>query len=51
MDTRNVGEMSTKKLYYGREYTLFGVTGPLIAYIFIGIAIMLSPWFSWQKNA
>jgi len=32
-------------------YALFGAVGPLIAYVSIGVAIALSPWFSWEKNA
>ena len=34
-----------------RVYALFGVVGPLVAYISIALSIVLSPWFSWQKNA
>lgn len=34
-----------------RKYALFGVVGPLVAYFFIGVSIMLSPWFSWWSNA
>ena len=34
-----------------RIYALFGVIGPLSAYFSIGVSIVLSPWFSWQKNA
>jgi hypothetical membrane protein len=34
-----------------RIYALFGVIGPLLVYIFIGISISLSPWFSWERNA
>jgi hypothetical membrane protein len=30
---------------------LFGVVGPLIAYISIGISIAYSPWFSWKRSA
>jgi hypothetical membrane protein len=32
-------------------YALFGVVGPLIAYVSIGVSIALSPWFSWRTNA
>ena len=32
-------------------YKLSGVFGCLVAYIAIGISILLSPWFSWHKNA
>ncbi|MDH4221891.1 MAG: DUF998 domain-containing protein [Candidatus Bathyarchaeota archaeon] len=34
-----------------RKYALFGVVGPLVAYLFIGVSIVLSPWFSWWSNA
>ena len=34
-----------------RRCALFGVVGPLVAYFFIGVSIMLSPWFSWWSNA
>jgi len=34
-----------------RMYALFGVIGPLVAYIFIGAAIASAPWFSWWDNA
>ena len=34
-----------------RVCALFGVVGPLVAYISIGVSIMLSPWFSWENNA
>ena len=34
-----------------RKYALFGVVGPLVAYLFIGVSIALSPWFSWWSNA
>jgi len=30
---------------------LFGVVGPLMAYVFIGVSIAFSPWFSWKRNA
>ena len=32
-------------------YALFGVVGPLVAYISIGVSIVLSPWFNWESNA
>jgi len=32
-------------------YALFGVIGPLLAYVSIGVSIALSPWFSWEMNA
>jgi len=32
-------------------YALFGVVGPLVAYVSIGVSIALSPWFSWGRNA
>jgi len=34
-----------------RICALFGVIGPLVAYVSIGISIALSPWFSWDRNA
>ncbi|MBS7614511.1 DUF998 domain-containing protein [Candidatus Bathyarchaeota archaeon] len=34
-----------------RYLFLFGLIGPLAAYIFIGVSIALSPWFSWWNNA
>ena len=34
-----------------RAYALLGIVGPLIAYISIGVSIMLSPWFSWETSA
>jgi hypothetical membrane protein len=34
-----------------RNYALFGLFGPLTALLFIGISIILSPWFSWGNNA
>jgi hypothetical membrane protein len=34
-----------------RNYSLFGIIGPLTAFIFIGVSILLSPWFSWGNNA
>ena len=34
-----------------RVYALFGVVGPLVAYISMGVSIVLSPWFSWESNA
>lgn len=32
-------------------YALLGIIGPLAAYISIGISIVLSPWFSWERSA
>ena len=32
-------------------YTSLGIVGPIIVYISIGVSIMFSPWFSWQRNA
>lgn len=32
-------------------YALFGVIGPLLAFVSIGVSITLSPWFSWEKSA
>jgi hypothetical membrane protein len=34
-----------------RNYALFGLLGPLAALLFIGVSILLSPWFSWGNNA
>ena len=34
-----------------RVYALFGVFGPLLLYLSIGISLVLSPWFSWESNA
>jgi hypothetical membrane protein len=34
-----------------KTYALFGVIGPLLAYVSIGISIALSPCFSWEKSA
>ena len=36
-----------KELYYA----LCGLLGPLIAIISIAVAIVFSPWFSWESNA
>jgi hypothetical membrane protein len=34
-----------------RYWALFGVAGPLVAYVFVGISIASAPWFSWWTNA
>jgi len=34
-----------------RVYALLGILGPLIAYISIGVSIVLSPRFSWETSA
>jgi len=34
-----------------RNWALFGVFGPLVAYFFVILSVFLSPWFSWQDNA
>jgi len=34
-----------------RNYALFGLLGPSTAIIFVLIAIIFSPWFSWWNNA
>ena len=34
-----------------RVYVLFGVFGPLLLYVSIGLSLVLSPWFSWESNA
>ena len=36
---------------HGRSCALFGLIGPLAAFFFIALSIMLSPWFSWQQSA
>lgn len=33
-----------------RTCALFGVVGPILAYISIGVSVALSPWFSWYSN-
>jgi len=52
------GKISFKQIIHyvvvyldGRWCGLFGVVGPLVAYLFTGVSIMLSPWFSWWRNA
>lgn len=35
----------------GRAFALLGIVGPLVAYISIGVSIVLSPWFSWETGA
>ena len=36
----------------GKEISaLFGVVGPLVGYVSIGVAIALSPWFRWERSA
>lgn len=34
-----------------QKFALFGAVGPLIVYFFIGVSIILSPWFNWGSNA
>ncbi|MEM2341885.1 MAG: DUF998 domain-containing protein [Candidatus Bathyarchaeia archaeon] len=34
-----------------KQGALLGIIGPLVAYIFIGLSIYLSPSFSWYENA
>lgn len=34
-----------------KNYALFGIIGPIVAYLFIAVSIVLSPWFSWGSNA
>lgn len=34
-----------------RFYAWFGVAGPLLVFLSIGISLALSPWFSWETNA
>ena len=33
------------------KYALFGILAPLVAIFFIAVSIILSPWFSWSRNA
>ena len=40
------GKSTTKKIY-----ALLGIIGPFVAYLAIGVSIIFSPWFSWQRNA
>lgn len=34
-----------------RAYALFGIFGPILLYVSIGVSLVLSPWFSWESNA
>jgi hypothetical membrane protein len=34
-----------------RVYALFGIFGPLLVYASIALALVLSPWFSWESDA
>lgn len=34
-----------------RLYSFFGIASPIVSFTSITISILLSPWFSWQKNA
>ena len=34
-----------------RICALFGVAGPLLAFVSVGVSIAVSPWFSWERNA
>jgi hypothetical membrane protein len=34
-----------------RVAALFGVVGPLVAYISIRVSIVLLPWLGWESNA
>jgi hypothetical membrane protein len=34
-----------------RAYALFGIFGPLLVYVSIGVSLIISPWFSWETNA
>ncbi|PVX24897.1 MAG: hypothetical protein CW716_09180 [Candidatus Bathyarchaeum sp.] len=40
-----------KRIVHKQKTALLGVVAPLIATIFIGISIGLSPWFAWEDNA
>jgi len=34
-----------------KTYALLGFIAPFVAYLSIGVSIMFSPWFSWQRDA
>jgi hypothetical membrane protein len=34
-----------------RFYSFLGIAGPIVSFVSIALSILLSPWFSWQKNA
>ena len=34
-----------------KTFASFGIVGPIIVYLSIGVSIMFSPWFSWHRNA
>ena len=34
-----------------RVYALFGIFGPLLVYVSIGVSLIISPWFNWETNA
>lgn len=34
-----------------RLYSVFGIVGPAVSYVSLAVSILLSPWFSWQRNA
>jgi len=34
-----------------KYYALLGIVGPVVAYVSIAVSIVLSPWFSWERNA
>lgn len=34
-----------------RLYSFFGIVGPIVSYVLSAVSILLSPWFSWQRNA
>jgi hypothetical membrane protein len=40
-----------KGVFPRRLTAAYGLAGPLLTYIFILVAISLSPWFSWTDNA
>ena len=40
-----------KKIFKPHIAAWFGATPPICAFVFIGISIALSPWFSWTDNA
>ena len=34
-----------------RKLAFLGLLGSVVAYLFVGISIVLSPWFDWKRNA
>ena len=42
---------SRSNLLKEKVYAVFGIVGLLLVYLAIGVSILLSPWFSWYRNA